>query len=108
VPVFSLNLLLATATDLFALRYRESQPVHVLEHRTRGLTRERIGTHLAVRAVIVASERMDGQRGWVPLEAGELLHVDGDLAVTRQAVLERPPARPVALKDLDLPAGIEV
>jgi predicted glutamine amidotransferase len=111
VPVFGLNLILATATDLYALRYPDSQPVYVLDRRTPGITREAIGTHLSVRyqprAVIVASERLDGESRWLPLEAGELLHVDGALGVTRQTVRDRPPVRPLALKDLDLPAGIK-
>ena len=45
VPVFSPNLVLATAADLVALGHPESQPAHVLEHRTRGLSCEGIGTH---------------------------------------------------------------
>ena len=60
------------------------------------------------RAVIVASERMDGERGWVPREAGELLHVDGDFAVMRRPSPSVRPQRPVAVRDLDLPAAIEV
>ena len=55
------------------------------------------------RAVIVASERMDGERGWVPREAGELLHVDGDFAVMPRPSPSIRPQRPVAVKDLDCP-----
>jgi glutamine amidotransferase len=52
-------------------------------------------------AVVVASERMDEDAGWGELAPGELLHVDDELTVTRETVLERPPAHPISLADLD-------
>jgi glutamine amidotransferase len=52
-------------------------------------------------AVVVATERMDEDPGWLALNSGELLHVDGDLNVTRTTAVDRPPAHPLTLADLD-------
>jgi glutamine amidotransferase len=52
-------------------------------------------------SVVVASEPMDEDPGWRQLQSGELLHVAGDLAVTRRRVLTHPPAHPLTLADLD-------
>ena len=43
---------------------------------------------------------MDEDPGWRLLASGELLHVDGDLRVTRRRVLDAPPAHPLTLADL--------
>ena len=43
---------------------------------------------------------MDDDAGWTSLDSGELLHVDADLSVTRQRVLDGPPAHPLTLQDL--------
>ncbi|WP_255275790.1 class II glutamine amidotransferase [Actinomadura madurae] len=74
VPVFALNLLVAEAGRLWALRYPESNELWVLSHRRGGAS----GAGDAdVPAVVVASEPMDDQPGWRLLEPGELLIVDG-------------------------------
>ncbi len=51
--------------------------------------------------VVIASERMDADPGWRLLDSGELLHVDKMLRVDTRVILERPPARPLSLADLD-------
>jgi hypothetical protein len=56
-------------------------------------------------AVVVASERMDEDPGWRLLGSGELLHVPPDLRVASRAVLDRPPAHPLTLADLDARAA---
>ncbi|MGF7234974.1 MAG: class II glutamine amidotransferase [Frankia sp.] len=52
-------------------------------------------------AVIVASEPMDGEPGWRMIRPGELLHVDGALAVTSRIVLPDRPAHQMTLADLE-------
>ncbi len=115
LPVFALNLVLITASDLWALRYPETHDLLVLERAAggptgarhlehasaRGSVRVRSGDLAGQRAVVVASERMDEDPGWRELESGELLHVDGDLNVTSTRALERPPAHQLTLQDLD-------
>jgi glutamine amidotransferase len=44
---------------------------------------------------------MDEDPGWGPLGSGELVHVGPDLSVERRTVLDRPPAHPLTLADLD-------
>jgi glutamine amidotransferase len=115
LPVFAINCVLITASDLWALRYPDTHELHTLERAAggptgsrhlehasaRGTIRVRSG-HLASRpAVVVATERMDEDAGWKAMEPGELLHVDGSLKVTRRRVLSDPPAHPLTLADLD-------
>ena len=54
----------------------------------------------SVPSVVVASEELDGEKGWRMLASGELVHVGPDLSVRSEVVLSDPPARLVPL-----PAG---
>jgi glutamine amidotransferase len=115
LPVFSLNFVLITDSELWALRYPAVHELRVLERAPGGVSgSEHLhhvnaqGTvrvhsaHLAQRpAVIVASEPMDADPGWRALDGGELLHVDPDLGVTITNVIDRSPAHPMTLADLD-------
>jgi predicted glutamine amidotransferase len=114
LPLYSINFILATPTDLWALRYPETNQLLFLEREIGGHTgsrhldaASRAGT-VRVRsaalaehpAVIVASENMDEHPGWRPLEPGELLHVDCGLEVTTRKVADLPPAHQLRLEDL--------
>lgn len=111
LPVYSLNLVLATATDLWALRYPATHELHVLERPAGGHSStgrlEGHTTRISARAaglsarpaVIVASERMDDD-GWRLLEPGELLHVSTDLTVSSSAPFDQPKHQ-LQLSDLD-------
>jgi predicted glutamine amidotransferase len=114
LPVFALNLVLITATELWALRYPDTHDLFVLERAAGGPTGARHLDHASARgsvrvrsadlstrpAVIVATEQMDEDPGWHALRSGELLHVAPDLRVTVSRVLERPPAHQLTLDDL--------
>jgi predicted glutamine amidotransferase len=114
LPVFALNVILITPSDLWALRYPDVHELYVLERAAGGPTGSRHLEHASARgsvrvrsgelanrpAVIVASERMDEDAGWRLLEPGELLHVDPDLKVTSTRELDRPPVHPLTLADL--------
>jgi len=115
LPVLSVNFVLITASDLWALRYPDTHELFVLqrapggpagnrhlEHTSaRGSVRVRSG-HLASRpAVVVATERMDENPGWRALQSGELVHVDGELKCRVTRPLPDPPAHPLRLADLD-------
>ena len=105
VPLFSLNLVLATATDLWALRYPEHHRLYVLDReaggsaegdglRVRGEVLGVASDHLHHhRSVVVASEPMDGHDDWRLMDSGELVHVAEDLTVTSSLVLPDPPVR---------------
>jgi glutamine amidotransferase len=115
LPLYSLNFILASGTELWALRYPESHALRMLERDSGGPSgarqldaASRAGTvrvrsaALAGRAaVLFASEQMDEDRGWRMLEPGELVHVDLDLRVTSTVVLDEAPAHLVRLEDLD-------
>ncbi|QCO96552.1 class II glutamine amidotransferase [Arthrobacter sp. 24S4-2] len=113
LPVFSLNLIMTTATDLWAVRYPATHELHILERnpaasaepapldarsarihaRSRDLSRS---AH-----VLIATEPMDPNPGWRLMAAGELVHVGPDLAVTATLPFAEAPAHPLALADLD-------
>ncbi|MGI8714033.1 MAG: class II glutamine amidotransferase [Solirubrobacteraceae bacterium] len=113
LPVLSINFVLISASELWALRYPDTHELLVLqrdaggsdgrsglEHASERRIRVSCDTLADRPAVIVATERMDEDPGWSPLESGELLHVDSALAVQRQRVLDGPPAHPLTLADL--------
>jgi predicted glutamine amidotransferase len=115
LPLFSLNFVMTTATELWALRYPEAHDLLVLERgpggtggtrhlehaSAAGTIRVRSGAAATVPSVVVASERMDEAEGWRALEPGQLLHVDADLTVRTRLVLPDPPRHPLALDDLE-------
>ena len=115
LPILSINFVLVTPEDLWALRYPDTHELHVLERiaggpsgarhlehaSARGSIRVRAGDLRTRAAVIVASERMDEDDGWRAVTPGELLHVAADLSVTRRQLFDGPPAHPLTLADLD-------
>lgn len=112
-PVYAVNVVLATPTDLWAVRYPEPNELWLLERQPGGPRRCRHldqssghGTRvrsddLAARpAVIVASEPMDEDPGWRLLSPGELVHVDASLRVRAEIALPEPPRRQLTLEEL--------
>ena len=119
LPVFAINCVLITASDLYALRYPDVHALHVLERAAggpsgarhlehasaRGSIRVRSGDLATRRAVVVATEPMDEDAGWRALGSGDLLHIDAELNTTVERVLDRPPAHQLTLADLDARAA---
>jgi predicted glutamine amidotransferase len=118
LPVLSINFVMITADQLWALRYPDTHDLFVLERDAGGDDgasglehhsgrRIRVTSDaLASRpAVIVATERMDDDPDWRPIASGELLHVDPDLGVTSHRMLDSPPAHPLTLADLGVRAA---
>ncbi len=109
LPLFAINLILITSDQLWALRYPETHELYVLE-REPGTALDHSsshGTHVVSDhgvdkpMVVVASERMDDDKGWRLLASGELVHVDAGLNVTSQRILHGEPARLLTLDDLN-------
>jgi predicted glutamine amidotransferase len=107
LPVYALNCILTTATDLWALRYPDTHELHVLHVDAGGGPAHHIGSGGRMRvhteerpAVVVASEPMNDDPGWRALASGELVHVDADLGVSVSTALPQPPARLMTLADL--------
>jgi glutamine amidotransferase len=114
VPIYAVNLLLSTATDLWALRYPEPNKLYILDRRSTPedhrfhLRTNRIradSDHLRSRpSVVFASERMDNDPRWRLLVPGELVHVDAALHITRDVVLPDPPRHQLHPEDLNATA----
>jgi predicted glutamine amidotransferase len=113
LPVYALNLVLITSTDLWALRYPATHELYVLDRRAGGhragegldAASPRIharSPHLAHQpSVVIASERMDDDPGWRLLDPGELLHVSSTLEIESSAPFPAGPAHLLTVSDLD-------
>jgi predicted glutamine amidotransferase len=115
VPIYAVNILLSTATDLWAMRYPESHelylsdrrkilPDHRFHLRTSRIRAE--SQHLCERpSAVFATESMDDAARWQLIEPGELIHVDAGLQISRDLVLPDPPRHQLRPEDLS-PAAV--
>jgi predicted glutamine amidotransferase len=113
VPIFAVNILLSTATDMWALRYPETHELYLLdrrdvEHRRLRMRSERITAHsehlTSEASVLFASEPMDDD-DWQLLAPGELVHVDADLRIDRRVAVPGPPKHQLRHEDLTAQAA---
>ncbi len=109
LPLVSLNMVLVSAGELWALRYPEINSLFLLERGPGGPSGDRHLEHTSfvgtvrvrcadlsdAEAVVVASERMDEDPGWREIEPGQLVHVDRDLRVSVTPLLEGEPRHPL-------------
>ena len=116
VPIYSINLLLSTATDMWALRYPEPNELYILDRREVSepaprfeLHSHRISAHCehlaAQPSVVFASEPMDDDQRWRLMDSGELVHVDADLQITRRIAFPDPPKHQLTRADLPTAAA---
>jgi predicted glutamine amidotransferase len=111
LPLSSLNFVLATRDELWALRYPESHRLYILEREAGGRHGGRALHHASSTlrvhvprlaehpSVVVASEPLDDSPDWRLLHSGELARVSSNLTVTSSVLLERAPAKLVHLDD---------
>jgi predicted glutamine amidotransferase len=111
LPLSSLNFVLATRDELWALRYPESHRLYILEREAGGRHGGRALHHASSTlrvhvpplaehpSVVVASEPLDDSPDWRLLHAGELARVSSNLTVASSALLERAPAQLVHVND---------
>lgn len=118
LPMFSLNFVLATPDELWALRYPETNELWLLERRAGGphgcrhldetsevgTLRVRSDDLAACDSVVIASEPMDEHPDWRLVEPGELLRVAPDLRCSSTAIAERP-AHQLTVEDLSARAA---
>lgn len=108
LPVFALNLIIATPDELWALRFPATHELYVLDRTATPAGMDVRSTRIHTKtdnlveqgAVIIASEPMDGETGWRLMDSGELLHVGTDLTITSSRPLSAPPRYPLTLADL--------
>jgi predicted glutamine amidotransferase len=105
--LYSLNIVLTTATDVWALRYPHTNELWILERSIGGIaagdsldqrsdfgiTRVFSGELSLLPSTVIASQPMDRDPAWRLLESGELVHIDPALRVTSQIVVSHPPAQ---------------
>ena len=114
VPIFAVNMLLTTATDMWALRYPETHELYLLDRRDVDDRRlrmrsDRITAHseqlTSDASVLFASEPMDDDDDWQLLAPGELVHVDTDLQIDRRISFPDPPKHQLHHEDLTAQAA---
>jgi predicted glutamine amidotransferase len=114
LPVYSLNLILTTATDLWALRYPASHELYILERNpaaepapaapldARSPRIHSRSTDLSLSPhVLFATKPMDNNPRWRAMAPGELVHVGPSLAVTATFPFPEKPAHLLTLADLE-------
>lgn len=107
VELYSLNFVMTTPEELWALRYPEGNELWVLHHGPSDEALEEHGSYgeINVRVpgtcdrpvVVVASEKMDDDPHWRPLFAGELLRVGPELDLSVRTIIHHPPAKQMEL-----------
>lgn len=114
LPVYAVNLILITATDLWALRYPATHKLYVLPrepgggHGNRHLDHASASGTVRVRsadlaqhpAVVIATERMDEDPRWRLLDPGELIHVQPGPHISSRIALAQPPTHQLTHADL--------
>ena len=136
IPLYSLNIIVTTPSELWAFRYPDTNELWILERslgldpgiaaadRTAsGIMRINPGVDFDERsagdmmrvqsrelsilpATVIASEPMDRNPQWRLLEPGELVHVDAQLRVTSTIAVSDPPAIMIDLKKISARAAI--
>lgn len=113
VPIYAVNILLSTATDIWALRYPDTHELYLLDRRDVAQRRLRLRSrriraeseHLTSQpSVVFASEPMDGEH-WQPIAPGELVHVGADLEIDRRLAFPDPPRHQLRRDDLSAKAA---
>jgi predicted glutamine amidotransferase len=113
VPIFAVNILLSTATDMWALRYPETHELYVLDRRhvddrRLRMRSDRITAHsehlTSDPSVLFASEPMDDD-DWQLLVPGEFVHVDAELQIDHRIAFPDPPKHQLRHADLTAQAA---
>jgi glutamine amidotransferase len=110
LPILSINFVLISADELWALRYPQTHTLFVLQRPAGGgaqpaaVALEQSSSHgTRIHSdsaqhhplVVVASERMDDDPGWREIPSGQLLHVDQSLTVHTEQLFDGPPPHPL-------------
>jgi glutamine amidotransferase len=100
--LYSLNFVIGELGNVWAFRYPEFNPLHLLERGAGEAEADTIShedaagtmrlSHEAVAPVVIfASEKISDEPGWEEIGVGELVHVGPDLVVDRETIVSGPP-----------------
>jgi glutamine amidotransferase len=135
LSLYSLNIVVTTPSELWALRYPETNELWILERSLAidpGILEDRTASGVMridpgmgfdersaagmmrvqsrelsiLPATVIASEPMDANPQWRLLESGELIHVDPQLRVTSTIAVPDPPASLIDLSTISERAAI--
>lgn len=107
--LYSLNFVMGELGHIWAFRYPEHNPLHILERDAGGHAGDEplhhVNSTLRVHSddasehpsVVIASERISEEPGWDDVLPGELIHVGPDLGVDREIIVEGPPKHQMVL-----------
>src|SRR5262249_24012766 len=100
LPITSLNTIVAMPGELWALRYPDARPLHILPrpaalelHGRSSTSSYHVPQLASAPSVVIASEELDGESGWRMLAPRELVHVREDLTIDSTVVISDPPAQ---------------
>lgn len=111
VEMYSLNFVMVTATDVWALRYPDKNTLYLLDRRSAkespkghpfatSIPSPGIGVSAPDTAnqatVVIASQPLNGDN-WEAIEPGELIHVAHDLTITREVIIDHDPVHMMVL-----------
>ena len=110
--LYALNFVIAEHGQIWAFRYPDKNDLFILErkaggtggsdaldaHSRDGNLHVRSGEAAEVPIVVVASEKISDEAGWVEIRSGELVHIDSDLKVDRELIIDHPPRHQMVLK----------
>lgn len=109
--LYAVNLVITTATELWAVRYPDTHPLYVLQESGDDRHPGKHSSRISVKsdemeqnqspAVLVATERMDENPNWRMMDDGEILRVDRHLNAERFFPLPQHPQHLLTLADLD-------
>jgi glutamine amidotransferase len=109
--IYSLNFVMGEAGHIWAFRYPDHNPLHMLRRTpidgdgvvdhvnsagTMRLRYQRQDTPM----VVISSERIGDEPGWEELASGELIHVGPGLEIEREILVPGPPDHPMVLSSL--------
>ena len=109
--LYSLNFVLGELGHIWAFRYPDTNPLHLLRREpggsggdddldhadAAGTLRLHSDDAAETALVVISSEKISEEPGWEEIASGELLHVGPDLEVERETIVSGPPRHPMVL-----------
>ncbi len=109
--LYSLNFVMGEQGNIWAFRYPEHNPLHILRREpgdgggegelhhvdSAGTLQLHSDDAAETPVVVISSEEISEEPGWEEVAVGELVHVGPDLAIDRETIVSGPPQHPMVL-----------